>query len=631
MPLPSFHDYALIGNRSSAALISRSGGIDWCCFPYLDSPSHFASLIDKNMGGKFQISPQGDFRSEQRCLQRTLVVETLFETPHGRATLTDWMPAQEGHENDPVIHRKLEVLSGKIAWILLCSPKFGYGAEGLQAEYRSGAVLFRGSRQSSAELRSSLPLQISEDGSSAVARFELESGQSASFVWSWGREPVSALKPELTATSETWRKWAHHCEAALEMVGGSAGETAAAVGGQPGLTRSTPSSQTQTRCIFAGPWHDAISRASLLVKIVSAPYSGAVADAITTTPEDRRYAWIRNSAGLMRSLKALGYQAEANAHFGFLSDILMRDGAEGLQTVYTLDGGKLLPELDLPHLAGTAQAHVGNRASKLFHLDVYGELMMAAEEHLAGGGAIADPLWERLTEIAEYVCQAWRRPDYGTWDLPGRPEHFVSSKVFCWAALDRACKIGRALKKRIPTRWEQEQKTLHHTICLQGYDAAKGSFISAFGNPTLDSSVLLIPLLGFLPLDDQRVLSTLDTVRAELSSGVLIYRNQFSAERAVAEAPLLWSSFAFVSCLAISGKESEASDRLAELCTHMTSVGLLGSQIEPDVEGGETAGVFPCTTATIALIDAALSIGKARRQRVAENPAASVGLKTPAA
>jgi GH15 family glucan-1,4-alpha-glucosidase len=590
----SLVDYGVIGNQSTAVLISRLGSIDWCCLPYLDSPSHFAALLDDNRGGRFQIAPEGDFHSEQNYFQRTNVLETVFETPTGRAILTDWMPIETDFTRDPTIYRRLEAVAGRIHFVVHCLPRSAYGAEGAQAELTRHGILFRGSALGDvALLHSSVPLQIHSEANAAHGRFTLEVGESANFSWTWGRRRPREEFPSPELTVEKWRSWAHICD---------------------------PSG-----CIFAGPWHDMVIRSSLFLKLMITDFSGSIAEAITTSIPalsggsrnwDYRYCWLRDSALALQALNGLNYRDEANTFFGWLSDIVIRDGAEGLQAVYTLDGGRFLPEHELTSLSGylgSRPVRVGNLSAKLFQLDIYGHIMLAAAQYYGTLNTLPEMLWPRLVEIADYVCQAWRRPDRGPWEIRSKPEHFVGSKVLCWVALDRAIWLATNREVPVPHRWIEERDILHQTICDQGYDSIKHSFVRAFGSREVDAAALLIPLFGFLPLDDERVHNTLNTIQTELSDGVLLHRYRALDGLPESDGAHLLSSFWLVSCLALSGRVDEASDRLAELCTYASPLGLFGEQVNPAT--GQPAGNFPSASAHLALINACLYVGLARSHK----------------
>ncbi len=598
----SFKNYGLIGNQATAILVSRMGSIDWCCLPYLDSPSHFGALLDDLQGGSFHIRPSGEFSSAQRYFQRTNVLETSFETPEGRGVLVDWMPIENEEVREPIIHRRIEVLDGQIDWQIQCAPRFSYGAEPGQAEYSRDGILFRGtSGENIALLRSLQPLEIGPDGTSAHARILLTAGSQAQFSWIWGRHARLREFPTPKSTLDYWRNHAHRCP-----------------------------TDTPSGCPLAGPWHDLVVRSGLMLKLMTAHYSGSLAESPTTSLPalaggsknwDYRFTWLRDSALAIQALGALGQAADAQSLFEWISDILIRDGAEGLQPVYTLDGGRYLPEHEIGYLngyKGSRPVRVGNLSARTFSLDTFGHLLLVADQHYRVHQRLPEDLWPRLADIVEYVCQAWRRPDRGPWEVRSRPEHFVASKVMCWVALDRAISLAEAQGYFIPSRWIDERSILHRTICEQGFDGEKRTFVRSFGERELDASVLVIPLLGFLPPDDERIQGTMDAIQAHLSEGALILRNCASDGTPDSDGAYMLCSFWYVSCLALCGRADEASDRLAELCTYATPLGLFGEQINP--LNGEPAGNFPSSAVHLALVNASLYVSRARGRAFAHLP-----------
>ncbi|HUP57285.1 MAG TPA: glycoside hydrolase family 15 protein, partial [Bdellovibrionota bacterium] len=572
MPYLPLGDYGIIGNQASAALVSRLGSIDWCCFPSLDSPSHFGALLDECHGGRFVLQPQGEFRSEQRYHQRTFVLETLFETPTGRGILTDWMPAHGDLALRPILHRRVDTLDGRIQWMMSCEPRFGYGTSAAEVERSRGHTLFRGRQpEELGHLVCEVPVEIQPKRGAAIARFALEPGESARFLWAWGRLATLPEFQSPESTIERWRSWAHRCP---------------------------PSG-----CPFAGPWHDQVVRSGLVLKLLTAPYSGALAEAVTTSLPlaaggcrtwDLRYAWLREAPRAIRSFWHLGLHEECERYLGWIGDLLERDGAQGLQAVYTLDGGRSLPEHELNFLSGyrdSQPVRIGNEAARLFQLDIYGQIVLAFLEYQELTGKLPHQLLPRLAEVAEFVCQAWRRPDQGPWETRTRPEHFVASKLLCWAALDRACWLVENQGEEVPARWEREREILHHTICTQGFDPAQGAFVRTFSDCELDARALLVPLLGFLPGDDPRVKGTIEAIRTKLAVGPLVRRYLASDGIPGPEHVDLLSSLLFVSALARSGEVDEAADRLTEICALATPLGLFAEQIDP--ASSESVGNVP--------------------------------------
>lgn len=594
--------YGVVGNAGSAALISRDGSVDWLCLPFLDSPSHFGALLDETQGGKFQLAPTGsEYRSEQRYLQRTFVLETVFESPRGRAVLCDWMPLTLSDEEAPVLYRRIEMISGRMTWQLQCAPRFEYGSESAQGEPHRGGILFRSPTTGNiARLQSEVPLELMGNDTQCGARFTLESGERRHFAWSWGRRALSQNYPSPMDSANRWRDWAHLCP--------------------------------ESGCSFVGPWHDAVTRSGLTLKLLMNLYSNSFAESVTTSIPgmqasnrtwDYRHAWIRGSNQIIQALSALGYTNEARAYFGWLSDTVIRDGASAIQPVYTLDGGKNLPERELAFLngyQGSRPVRIGNHEARQFQLDLYGHVILAAAEYYQIFREMSEPLWLRLSEIADFICQAWRRPDAGPWQSRSKPEHYVASKLYCWAALDRAIGLARLTSHTVPPRWNQERTNLHRMICEQGYDSSQGSFIRSFGDREIDISGLWVPLLHFLPWEDFRVQGTLSAIRNHLGEGVLFHRYRATDGFLGQEGAHVASSLLYVRCLAESGQVDEATDHLAELCSHATSLGLWGEQIDPHT--GETSGNFPSAMSHAGLIGAALSVGLARARVIFPQKAA---------
>ena len=599
-------DYGLIGNETSSALVSRTGSIDWCCLPYLDSPSHFGSLLDETDGGKFQIAPVGDFRSEQRYLQRTHVLETLFETPFGRGVLTDWMPLDSQAASLPVIFRTLVMIEGRITWAVNCAPRFYYGGSPTQAECSGSSILFRGGMPGElARLTSSHPLSLAPEGESASTRFELEASKRARFSWIWGRTTGEArrlvapgsrpppLEPDPLPTVEAWHEIAHRCR--------------------------------EDGCAFAGPWHDCISRASLTLRLLATRYSGAIAESVAAfstsarSPHsilNARVASTRNAAFTLQALLALELKQEAHAYFDWLAQVLLRDGSDSLQTNYSLDGGPILYEREggTLSLSGFSGARTLRHPSftRKFQLDIYGQVILAAHSYQQAFGSLPEGLWVKIAELAEFVVQAWKRPDFGAGESRTRAEHFVMTKALCWAALDRACRLAEATGNECPAKWLSEKSIMHATLCSQGFDEERKTFVRAFGDAELDAGVLILPLLGFLPPDDPRIQGTLHALQANLAEGVLLYRAPAESGGTPDTASTV-HSLQLVSCLALSGRTEEASDRLAEICTYATPLGMLGEQINPRT--GEMSGLFPSSSVLVALVNAGLYVGLARGKK----------------
>jgi len=417
-------------------------------------------------------------------------------------------------------------------------------------------------------------------------------GQSATFAWVWGRHKNVSLDVTPKKTIEYWQKQSHRCQDTLSEL---------------------------PACLFAGPWHDLVSRSGLLVNLMLNDFSGSLAESPTTSLPalkgggknwDYRHAWLRDAAMTIQALLNIGQKDAAQKFFHWLADRILQDGAEALQTVYTLDGGKNLPERELMFLtgyAGSRPVRIGNLAARQFQLDIFGHVMLASSHYLTVFKQLPANLWPKLAEITDYICHIWRRPDHGHWENRSKPEHFVISKVMCWVAIDQACKMAAKLGLQTPPRWLHERKILHKTVCEQGYDTKQRAFVRTFGDQELDSTNLLLPLLGFLPINDERIQGTIDATQRSLSNGVFLYRFTNQDKLPESDSVHPQSSFWLVSCLALAGRHEEASDHLAELCTYATPLGLFGEYLDPI--SSEPAGNFPSSSTHLALINASIYVG----------------------
>jgi GH15 family glucan-1,4-alpha-glucosidase len=524
------------------------------------------------------------------------------------------MPLGTGTTEEPAIYRRLEARVGIIDWRMRCFPRFRYGAESAQAERAGDALRFRGLQPGDVALlvarakdeRGSRPpeLGLEREGASAVAHGRLLPGESVSFGWLWGRSGKISKIPDPEPSAALWAELGHRCPA-------------------------------DGPCPFAGPWHDLVARSALLTRLLMPHYSGSLAESVTTSLPalrggsrnwDHRYAWLRSIPQAMQGLVGLGFEGQARELFQWLTDLVVRDRPEELQPVYTLDGGRYLPEQELASLSGyqgSRPVRIGNLSARQFQLDTSGHVLLAswlAEELWKD---LPPGLWERLAELTDSASMAWRKPDWGIWEVRAKPQHFLSSKLHSWACLDRACFLAQRLGRSVPQRWLRERAILHRTICEQGYDAQRGSFVRAFGERELDASALLLPILGFLPFDDERVTLTLAATQEELGEGVLLRRGNPADGSLDSDGAHWLSSLWYVSCLALGGRADEASDRLAELCAYATPLGLLAEQVQPG--SGLACGNFPSSSAHLTLVNAALHVSYASaKAKGKEAPATSL-------
>ncbi|HEX5502910.1 MAG TPA: glycoside hydrolase family 15 protein [Thermomicrobiales bacterium] len=599
-------DYALIGDCRTAALVSTEGAVDWCCLPRFDSPSVFAALLDPERGGTFRIAPAGTFRSRRRYLPETAVLETTFETAAGVATVTDFLPLPGGETDwpdfadlpDPRLVRVVRGLRGAVDLEIACAPRPDYARRLPALAPCAGGVAARAGDEVFA-LQADVPLDVA--AGEARARVTVRAGEQHYFVLSRGDGGEAPDWPRV-------RRWL------AQTVGGWA--------------------LWSQRCAYTGPYHDMVLRSALTLKLLTYSPTGAIVAAPTTSlPEalggernwDYRYTWLRDATFTLAALADLGYRREAVA----FRDWLLRacaDPAAPLQIMYTIDGGAHLPEATLDHLAGyrgSRPVRVGNGAAHQRQLDVYGELLDAADRYRALGGAVTPEVWALMRRVADRVCAEWREPDAGIWEVRGGPQHFTYSKVMCWVALDRAIRAAETLghPADLP-RWRAERDAIRQAVLARGYNPRVGAFTQALGSDVLDASALLLPLVGFIAVDDPRMRRTIETIDAGLTRGGLVYRYRDAARGARLlgidgldgdEGTFAICTFWLLDCLIAQGRVAEARARFERLLGCANDLGLYAEELDPVT--GELLGNFPQAFTHIALITTAVRLAAAEARQ----------------
>ncbi len=575
-------DYALIGDTHTAALVSRAGSIDWLCLPRFDSPACFAALLGEEAHGLWSIAPRGtSWTSSRRYREGTLILETEFVTDTGRVRLVDCMP----HRHDyPTVVRVVEGVEGSVEMSLLLRLRFDYGwvvpwvratPEGIHAVAGPDAV----SVQSAVRLHG--------QNMHTAAEFRVGAGQRVPFVLAWHRSADPAPHPvdadaALQACEREWREWSG-------------------------------------RCSYQGPWREAVLRSLITLKALTYEPSGAIVAAATTSlPEeiggvrnwDYRYSWLRDATFTLYALTNSGYLDEARAWRAWLLRAAAGDPSQ-LQIMYGVDGERRLTELTLDWLPGyerSAPVRTGNAAAAQFQLDVYGEVMDAMHQARAMGLTPDDDAWALQQQLVAYVEEHWREPDEGIWEVRGPRRHFTYSKVMAWVALDRAARAGELSGLPGDTRrWRRVADEIHDDVCARGYDPALGSFVQSYGSTELDASLLLLPLVGFLPPEDPRVRGTLRAVERELVSDGLVrrYRTDGGAGDGVpgGEATFLICSFWLVDNLVLQGERDRAAALFERLLALRNDVGLLAEEYDPVAT--RLLGNFPQAFSHVGLINAA--------------------------
>ncbi|MDS0474606.1 glycoside hydrolase family 15 protein [Natrinema sp. 1APR25-10V2] len=598
MQYKSLKEYGAIGDGNTVALVGRDGSIDWCPLPHVESPSVFAALLDVDRGGRFTVQPTGTYESAQRYRDRTNVLETTFQTGSGAATVTDFMPVAEVAESGdqpPAVYRKVDCEDGPLEFDVEFEPRFDYARDIPEIEPTTDGVVAAGSDEQ-AILASDLPLTPTADGHGVNATATLEGGETRWLVL--GYDEAIPLKPSqhqetLAAVTDYWRKWTHDCD--------------------------------ETECPVDDRWHDLAVRSSLVLKLLTHQETGAVCAAPTTSlPEDLggvrnwdyRYNWIRDAAFTVRALSELGHLEEARSYFELCLDHCRHHDPAALPPVYGLHGGGDLEEQVLDHLegyCGSAPVRIGNSAREQHQLDVYGELVLAIYESIRYGEPVTADDWTVMCDLIDYVCDGWDEPDASIWETRDDPRQYVYSKVMCWAALDRGIKLANAADavSSPSERWQTCREDVREAILERGWSESANSFVRSFGDDdALDAANLLVPVVGLLPPNDDRVQGTIDaTIDRLTTDDGLVYRYHGDDGLPGKASPFTVCSFWLVTALALSGRIDEAIDRFESVLKRTNPLGLLAEVVDP--ETGEQRGNFPQAYSHVGLLNSALYLSDA--------------------
>lgn len=594
---PPISGYGIIGDCRSAALVSSSGSIDWCCWPNFDGPSLFGRLLDWEKGGHFSLQPTDGFRSHRRYVEATSVLETTFETATGAVTVTDLMPAlTESQKRERLmpfraILRRVEGVRGQVEMGLEFSPRPAYGRQVADLQSRGGNGLFCHAGRDLYHLRSDLTLRPA--GQDARLRFTVGSGERRYFSLAYSQDGPSVYPSigeeadrEIDMSLDYWRNW---------------------------------SSQFR----YSGPYGDILLRSALVLKLMSFAPSGAIVAAPTTSlPEameggmnwDYRYCWLRDAAFTVRDLYYLGFHAEGDAFVQWLAHATRLTHPE-LQVMYDVYGESRLPEHRLDHLEGyrgTQPVLIGNEAHSQFQLDVYGELLEAIHAYYRETSVLDGDTRSLIKGAAEVVVNRWHEPDHGIWEFRSRSQH-VHGKASAWQALDYACKLAQeAGFKADSDRWERVKEEIRRTVMSKGFNPRIDSFTQTYYDKRVDASLLTLPLIGFIAADDSRMRSTAEAIRRKLAVADLVYRHSPRHGSKSKEGAFLACSFWLVSNLALGGKLDEAYRLFERLLSRSNDLGLYPEEIDP--ESGAFRGNFPQALTHVALIDAARNLERAERR-----------------
>ncbi|WP_328839968.1 glycoside hydrolase family 15 protein [Streptomyces europaeiscabiei] len=591
---PHIEDYALIGDHQTAALVSRQGSIDWLCLPRFDSAACFAALLGDEENGHWRIAPaEGGACTRRAYRHDSLVLDTEWETDEGAVRVTDLMPQRD---RAPDVVRIVEGLSGRVTLRSTLRLRFDYGSV-VPWMRRSDGHRVAVAGPDSVWLRSEPGVRSWSEDRATYAEFTVEPGEKVAFVLTWhpSHEPRPRLVDpyrSLRSSLHDWQAWA-------------------------------------ARCRYDGPHRDTVVRSLITLKALTyAPTGGIVAAATTSLPEeiggvrnwDYRHCWLRDSTLALGALLACGYQEEAEAWRDWLLRAAAGDPAD-LQIMYGLAGERRIPEHDLPWLSGyegSRPVRVGNDAVHQLQLDVYGEVIDSLFVSRRSGLPDKPDMWRMQCALMEYLRSAWRKPDEGLWEVRGPRRHFTHSKVMCWVAADRAVRTledDPTLTGGDLDGWRALRDEIHREVCERGYDADRNTFTQSYGSRELDAALLLIPLMGFLPPDDPRVIGTVDAIREELSHEGLVRR--YGADHLTAatgsvdglpggEGTFLVCSFWLADALHLTGRTAEARELFERLVGLVNDVGLLAEEYDP--VAGRQLGNFPQAFSHVGLVGTALAL-----------------------
>ncbi len=589
-------DHGLVGDLHSVALVGTDGTIDWYCSSGFDCPSVFASILDADRGGSFELAADVPAETKQFYFPDTNVLITRFFTEDGVGEVQDFMPIT-GDPRETGRHRLIRrtmCVRGSISFRVRVAPRFDYARQPHSVRRHDGQTLFESANVALA-LTATVPVE--HDALDATASFKLLEGESAVFALDQVGDdimprscPGAEAERELTATVAFWRRW---------------------------LSASR----------YRGRWRETVHRSALTLKLLTYAPTGAIVAAPTTSlPEqiggernwDYRYLWIRDAAYCVYALLRLGFDGEAGAFMKFLAtQVPLREaGAPSpLQIMYGVDGRTELPESELTHLEGyqgSAPVRVGNAAAGQLQLDIYGPLIDAIYLYDKWGQPISSDHWDAVCELVDWVCDHWDQPDEGIWETRGGRKNFVYSRIMCWVAIERAMRMAahRGLPANL-VHWGRARDAIYRQIMQRGWSATRQAFIQHYGDDVLDASVLTMPMVKFISPTDPKWLATLDALTADLVSDSLVYRYDPEASPdglRGKEGTFSICSFWYVEALTRSGRIDEARLAFEKMLTYANHLGLYAEQIS---QTGEQQGNFPQAFTHLALISAAFNLDRA--------------------
>ena len=587
-------DYAMIGDCRTAALVARDGAIEWLCLPRFDSPACFAKLLGEEEHGFWRVGtadPKAGITRRYRA--DSLILETEHSTAKGKVRVIDFMPT--GTE-DPQIVRMVDGLAGEVEMRMELAIRFEYGRT-VPWVTRTGWQDVRAVAGPNTLVMRADVATRGED-QRTVSDFAVKEGQCVAFALAWGQSHAIDPRPvdPKIALGDTERFWAGWAE----------------------------------KCRYEGPSSQAVRRSLATLKALThLPTGGIVAAPTTSLPEkiggvrnwDYRFCWLRDSTFCLVALMDAGYVEEALAWRGWLARAVAGN-PEQTQILYGIGGERLIPEIELEWLPGyqnSRPVRIGNAASNQLQLDIFGEVADAMYQAKTRDLPAIEGGWEHTLSLMSHLAEIWKDPDEGIWEVRGPRQQFVHSKVMAWLAFDRTIKRGEARKRKAPyAEWRNIRDAIHEQVCEEGFDRELGSFVQAYGSKTLDASLLRIPVVGFLPPEDERVRGTVAAIERELMADGLILRYRTEETKdglPIGEGAFLPCSFWYADNLLLLGRIDEAKalfDRLVSLCN---DVGLLAEEYDPRAK--RMLGNFPQAFSHVALVNTALRLAQSLRDQSA--------------
>jgi GH15 family glucan-1,4-alpha-glucosidase len=593
-------DYAFLSDTQTGALVGRNGSIDWLCFPRFDSGACFAALLGDRQNGRWIFSPKDEITATRRRYRDgTLILETEIETPSGAIRLIDFMPPRG---ENPDIVRIVEGIRGEVEMTMELIIRFDYGRIVPWVRKRDGA-LEAIAGPDGIMLRT--PVKTRGEHLTTIAEFTIRKGERSPFVLTWfasHKEQPRAIDHEqaLRDTTTYWNEWSGKCE-------------------------------------DFGEWQEPIVRSLITLKgLTYAPTGGIVAAATTSLPEeiggvrnwDYRFCWLRDATFTLFALMSSGYLEESRAWRLWLLRAIAGSASQ-MQIMYGVHGERRLDEEEIPWLPGyenSKPVRIGNAASNQFQLDVYGEVLASMYAAHQAGLETTETEWHLQVELMKFLETKWQDPDEGIWEVRGGPRQFTHSKMMAWLAFDRAVKMSEECNCSAEAhvgRWREIRDEIHRQVCERGYNAKKKAFTQFYGSDELDASLLMMPLGGFLPIDDERVVNTIEAIERELmwEGFVLRYRAKINDVDGLpgGEGVFLPCSFWLAACLHLMGREDEARDLFERLLNLRNDLGLYSEEYDPLTR--RQLGNFPQAFTHVAMINTAQLLSGRRRVPKSRPPA----------